>query len=80
MFICVEAEQQAYLIPENHSPAVGELLKTQTKGIQKLAVSRQQPTHPDIMATHTVKPLETRAMITDNVENYSVCCLFVNIF
>lgn len=59
MFICWTAEQQAYLIPENHSPAVGELLKTLTKDVQKLAVSRQQTTHPDIMATHTVKPLES---------------------
>lgn len=36
------------------------LLQTQTKDLQKLAVSKQQPTHLDIMTWHTVKPLESK--------------------
>lgn len=47
------------------------LLQTQTKDLQKLAVSKQQPTHLDIMTRHTVKPLESKHQSSRAMTAYS---------
>lgn len=52
MLVRVAAELQTNLIPENHSPAVGELLQTQTKGMQK-ACCFQATAHTSTQHRHT---------------------------
>ena len=52
MLIPVAAEQQTNLILENYSPAVGELLQTQTKGMQK-ACCFQATAHTSTQHRHT---------------------------